>query len=59
MATLEFRNHPNERLLIGTVTLKISGNNFPEKTPEGHPKGHVLQLMKTAGCICSNLTLPK
>ena len=31
MATLECGNHPNERLLTGTVTLKISGNNLPEK----------------------------
>ena len=31
MATLECGNHPNERPLTGTVTLKISGNNLPEK----------------------------
>ena len=31
MATLECRNHPNERLLTGTDTLKVSGNNLPEK----------------------------
>ena len=32
MATLERRNHPNERLLTGTVTLKwFSGNNLPER----------------------------
>ena len=31
MATLECRNHPNERLVTGTVTLNISGKNLPEK----------------------------
>ena len=31
MATLEYRNHPNERPLTGTITLKISRNNLPEK----------------------------
>ena len=31
MATLECGNHPNERPLTGPVTLKISGNNLPEK----------------------------
>ena len=31
MATLECMNHPNERLLTGTVTLNISGKNLPEK----------------------------
>ena len=31
MATLEYGNHPNERPLTGTITLKISRNNLPEK----------------------------
>ena len=31
MATLECGNHPNEHPLASTVTLKISGNNLPEK----------------------------
>ena len=31
MATLEYGNNPNERPLTGTVTLKISRNNLPEK----------------------------
>ena len=31
MATLECGNHPNERPLTSTVTLKISGRNLPEK----------------------------
>jgi len=32
MATLERRNHPNEHLLTGTITLKkISGNNLRER----------------------------
>ena len=36
MATLECGNHPNERPLTGTVTLKISGNNLPENTYPGN-----------------------
>jgi len=32
MATLESRNHPNERPLTSTVTLKeFSGDNLPER----------------------------
>ena len=31
MATLEYGNHPNERPLTSTITLKISRNNLPEK----------------------------
>ena len=31
MATLECGNHPKESLLTGTDTLKMSGNNLPEK----------------------------
>ena len=31
MATLEYGNNPNERPLTGTITLKISRNNLPEK----------------------------
>ena len=28
---MECKNQPNERLLTGTVTLNISGNNLPEE----------------------------
>ena len=31
----------------------------PCKTPGSHPKGHILQMRKTADRICSKLTLPK
>ena len=32
-------------------------SSFIERVREGHPRGHVLQMRKTAGCICSNLCL--